>query len=646
MNEHEDYSGFPENVSAAPSITPPTVQTVSAPAYHYVPPAKRVWDFQNHDGIFAWLALPLGFLFVRYVMVMYHGFATTAFFLLMLIAAAVYVKLSGHKITAPQAGLWGIIALFTLPFSLTTTTTIRFLCVVFLLIATVWWVRAVTIGTSFVTRFFPYDAIDSVVTYPCMEMKAAPKAISYSMKRSKKGSNVRMILIGLLVTIPLTAIVAALLCSADAGISRIFNTIARSLSDDFSELFWEAVIGIPVGFALFAAFYGNADKKLHPHTDDSVFEEKLAKKRIIPNLGLYAAVTPICVLYLMYVISQLTYFCAAFSGILPENMESYAEYARRGFFELCAIAVINLIVILVLTGCSKEGGQKRPAALKFYASALCLFTLFIIATAIAKMVMYIDNYGLTSLRLYTAWFMVLLAFVFLVVLIRQFVKLPSAKILTSIFLVMFGLLCFSRPDAMIMEYNITRYEQHTLKDLDLDLLQRNPSDDIVMVLCRHMDTVAAVGKTSELQNAIIESFSAYSATPIRLWNFSSLWIHSHMAEYYAQNPQSHLIYYPRHTRLILNFDQPCQADSLYYEIFACDGSTVYFSNFVSIDDPCKVVIDFKCNVTNLKVADTMLDFDIDGYSGPGVPMKLDSNGEMYCDVLISDPDNVRIIPTN
>ena len=132
--------------------------------------------------------------------------------------------------------------------------------------------------------------------------------------------------------------------------------------------------------------------------------------------------------------------------------------------------------------------------LTFYVLLLCGFTLFIIATALAKMLLYIRAYGLTQLRVYTAWFMVLLAAVFLVLILRQLrERFPTAAVLTAAFLALFGVLCFSRPDALIAEYNLRRFAQGTLPELDVRMLC-GLSDDAYAVMAAHTDTLRASGQ--------------------------------------------------------------------------------------------------------------------------------------------------------
>ena len=117
-----------------------------------------------------------------------------------------------------------------------------------------------------------------------------------------------------------------------------------------------------------------------------------------------------------------------------------------------------------------------------YNIVLCVFTLFMIAVAISKMFMYISKFGLTRLRIYTSWFMALCAFIFILIIIKQFkLDFRLSKWSTVIFTVMFGILCFSRPDFVIAKYNIAMYESGEIEELDIYQLT-GMSDDSWEVL--------------------------------------------------------------------------------------------------------------------------------------------------------------------
>lgn len=478
-------------------------------------------EMKRHDRVFAWISLLVGFLFMRYAAVYADGFATTGVYLLIYVLAQIYLKRAGLRRRLSHRLLGAVLCGFSLVFSLTASPLLHGLCFCFLLPGTVWQITAVCTGTRFVTRFLPFDLMRAAVRQPIEELGAAPEAMEQTVKDSGTVKTVRTVLIGLLVTVPLTAGVGALLASADSGVERILHMLMRLLTENVLAAVFQLALGIPVGFWCFAVLWGGAEKRGEMLRDDSAYSKSLAGFRFLPNAGICAGVTPICVLYLLYVISQANYFFAAFSGRIPNDM-IYSEYARRGFFELCAIAVINLAVLLVMNLTARRSGGERPRAMKICTVLLCLFTLFMIATALAKMLLYIRAYGLTPLRLYTAWFMVLLAAVFAVLLLRIFLRrLPTAAVLTAVFAVMFGALCFSRPDALIAEYNLTRYEQGTLSDPDLKMLC-GLSDDAYVVMAAHRETLTADGNWAYYVRKASARYDDYEAHPDRGWNLSAL----------------------------------------------------------------------------------------------------------------------------
>ena len=122
----------------------------------------------------------------------------------------------------------------------------------------------------------------------------------------------------------------------------------------------------------------------------------------------YTVLSVVCAVYLFFLFVQFNYMFFAFGGKLPGGF-IYSEYARRGFFELVAIAAINLglLVAFYLFTAKKDGGIAK--FLRGYLLTLSGITVVIIASAVSKMVMYMQVYGLTQLRVYTSWFMVLTA---------------------------------------------------------------------------------------------------------------------------------------------------------------------------------------------------------------------------------------------
>ena len=186
-----------------PQTAEPVWFSAPVPDYSLISAAKLNWKLQTHDLVFSWLTLVLGFLFMRYVLVYADGFFTTGFFLLLFFCGEIFLRKSGCKPKLPQQILGIVICLFTTVFSITASPLLHGLTFLFLVMAIVWRANAVGNGTAFVTRFFPFDMSDSLFAHPLRHYSAGPQAISDTVKKSAAATSVKMILLGLLITIPL-----------------------------------------------------------------------------------------------------------------------------------------------------------------------------------------------------------------------------------------------------------------------------------------------------------------------------------------------------------------------------------------------------------------------------------------------------------
>ncbi|HYW06848.1 MAG TPA: DUF4173 domain-containing protein [Longimicrobium sp.] len=114
-------------------------------------------------------------------------------------------------------------------------------------------------------------------------------------------------------------------------------------------------------------------------------------------------------LFLAFVIVQLPYlFGAAPAG----GALGYAEYARRGFFELVWVAGLVLPLLLAAHHLLRRDHARNERVFRWLAGAQVALLFVIIASAMHRMRLYQNAYGLTELRLYTSAFMVWLALVF------------------------------------------------------------------------------------------------------------------------------------------------------------------------------------------------------------------------------------------
>lgn len=459
---------------------------------------KEETVYTRKEQITAFLSMLAGFLFIRFGMYHVTGLFTTLFFCLLFTLCIVYLKKSGRILHRSHKCLAAVLYTFSLVYTITANDFLKNLNTIFLLLCMALFVHLVCHPNGGVFHWLPYSMQKAVLAQPFGNFGKCPEAAISTVKGTAGWKNLLYILGGLAAAIPLTGIVAGLLCSADEGMSTLLGNLLLTPSPEALTLIPHIAFGILAGFWLFGMLYGNVFRK--GQDSELNYISKVQAMRTMPNPMVYAMVTPICILYVLFFISQFPYFLGGFTGELAEGF-TYAEYARKGFFELCWVCCINAAVIAGISFLPKNSGEQKPILLKIYTIFLSGSSLILAGTALAKMFLYIDTYGMTQLRIYTTWFMLLLMLVFLLVIIRQFkVNLPVCKIGFAVFTVMFGLLCFSRPDAWMTRYNAEMYLAGELEEFDGEMIRCELSDDAVAVLCSYPVGVLP-GDPSDLYSA-------------------------------------------------------------------------------------------------------------------------------------------------
>ena len=142
-------------------------------------------------------------------------------------------------------------------------------------------------------------------------------------------------LLGLAGAVPVLIVVVPLLVSSDDA----FRGMVDRMFADTGKTLVKANFGVVL--AMFAVSYGFSLK-----TGRTV-QQKKGTFGGMENVYILSFLTAISLCYLLYLFSQLAYFFSAFKGFLPEGGITYAQYARKGFFEMCTIAVINLAIVFV-----------------------------------------------------------------------------------------------------------------------------------------------------------------------------------------------------------------------------------------------------------------------------------------------------------
>lgn len=319
-------------------------------------------------------------------------------------------------------------------------------------------------------------------------------------ERKTKNENMGKIIKGLLISIPLLFIIVPLMMSADVVFLNMMENVfsLHKIIDLFFDDFIVIVFYIFISFTL---FYGLI--KTLTHSDGGSF--KFINKKS-------DAITAITVTGIVGIIYGLFSFIQIrgilFSNIkLPENY-TYAKYAREGFFQLFILALINMVIVLF---CASRYEHNR--ILKGILYILCVFTYVMIFSSAYKMVMYIEVYNLTFLRIMVLWSLLVIA-VIMAAVIRyiyrnDFSLFQFAVVVTTSF---YLIIAFGRPDYMAAKYNLDLGNQRYPGWNYLKYL----SCDAMPVMINHQDDM----KKNEAAYYMLTAEEHYDKMTVRTFNLS------------------------------------------------------------------------------------------------------------------------------
>lgn len=252
-----------------------------------------------------------------------------------------------------------------------------------------------------------------------------------------KGSKVFYAVIGVLAALPLFAVIFLLLFSADA----VFRQMSRQLFEDIDLGSIFQIVGMIA--CMFFAVYGI----LAFLCEKSIREEVKDRRQGEPVLAI-TVTGMLTMLYLVFSVIQIVYL---FLGQmqLPEGY-TYAKYAREGFFQLLAVSVLNLIIVLVTLTYFRES-----KVLKAVLTVMSLCTFIMIASSALRMIIYIQYYYLTFLRIFVLWSLALLTLLFAGVIVSIFrKKFPLFRYCCVAVTCCYLVLSFSHPDYWIARVNV------------------------------------------------------------------------------------------------------------------------------------------------------------------------------------------------
>lgn len=196
---------------------------------------------------------------------------------------------------------------------------------------------------------------------------------------------------GLLLAVPLALVFGGLLASADAHFERLVSELfSIPLDEVVGHCFRTGLFGWPAAGLLLVTI-GPAPR---PNLPES-------RRQLIGGIEASTVLGALNVIFLAFVAIQFGNLFGGREYIMATEGLTYADFARRGFFQLVFVCLLSLPVLLVLA----RQVELEPVSLRGFRALAHLqvaLLLLILASAVHRLWLYVGQFGLSLDRLHAA----------------------------------------------------------------------------------------------------------------------------------------------------------------------------------------------------------------------------------------------------
>ncbi len=292
---------------------------------------------------------------------------------------------------------------------------------------------------------------------------------------------------GLLLALPILLVFTVLLTSADLIFADyVAELFSLDIFNRIGEWLWRGTLILLLA-GLLAGGLALALTRRAEDEEQSELERGLATLPRYLSIGFIETSTILVLvnmLFAAFVSIQFTYLFGGTANV-TEAGYTFADYARRGFFELLTVAVLTMLLILGLNWLTRRENKGQIRLFNGLGSVLLALVLVLLVSAWRRMALYEAAFGYTELRLIVYVCMVWLALALSWFLLTLWLR-PDRFAIGALLAVM-GLVAtlnLINPDAFIARQNLDRYVQ--TGDLDVVYLT-SLSDDAVPQLVRGLN---------------------------------------------------------------------------------------------------------------------------------------------------------------
>lgn len=253
---------------------------------------------------------------------------------------------------------------------------------------------------------------------------------------------------GIVLAVPFVLLFGALFAAADTVFSRmVWEAFSLDLSTAAARGFHALVFGAAIAGFLREAFIAERTDTTPPRSAS----EHLG----VPVVTALSAVT---LLFLTFVVIQVRYLYGGDAQVQAIAGLTYAEYARRGFFELVTASVLVLPLLMLVEWTVRNGDDGIRRLSRIVSATLLALLGVIMMSAFTRLQLYVDAYGLTVDRFYAAAALAYLAIVLGWFAVTALRGRPAKFVFGSAVagLAVLGSLHVINPDALILRHNLAR----------------------------------------------------------------------------------------------------------------------------------------------------------------------------------------------
>lgn len=390
---------------------------------------------------------------------------------------------------------------------------------------------AYRVAAAWVRRAGVVRYVGAWVTGALHAWTAAAYALLEAIRSTPRGDSGRVsgwrhvtaIVRGLLIATPLVVVFGALFMSADAVFADLVLNVLRIDLERIAThvLLFSVTAWLATGF-LRGFLNGTELPPLRDLWRDGALPALVPRRPALSITEVATALAAMDLLFLLFVIVQFRYLFGGDALVQVTPDLTYAEYARRGFFELVFAVALVVPVLLAADWLLARARTRDDLVFRGLAGVQIALVLLITASALQRLRLYHASFGLTESRLYAMvlliWIGAMLLWFVATVLRRRRDSFAFGALVSGLATV--ALLFVINPAAVVARTNVARLASADASERFDVAYATSLSADAVPVLIAALPALPGDAHCP-LARHLLRRWSPDRERSLRSWNWSA-----------------------------------------------------------------------------------------------------------------------------